>query len=600
MSSPSSNSNSPISSTLQQHVNTPTSTPKKKLGHSQLSLVSNNSSDQSSNVEEVFIPPSEWVPKAMHTHADILELRERIRPLSQNKSFSRNRRSGKTEAKGVINDTMLTKLLMQYLHEENLTSTLKIIQEETKIKFVPNEVEKESLVSILRVGVKTTGDWFEEIDFNLLDMDPEVEAYHAYGTEQDLSDPTNKENLMDDRHDEKQFVKNPDGTIALSTLNKLIWWFIGNVSNSSDINEYKKIFFLTYQTFTTAEVLLSKFIQIYLLLISDSESTEAFQVMQLLKFWVEQQPNDFNDKLLTTLTNFNDNQVSNNQWSKNLRQAISKLNENQNNHIKRKESKDPPEPRVPKNIFSPTLTLDDVDEEEIARQLCLIDFALYEQIKSSEFLIKGWTKPQFRSKAVNLLAMIRRFNDFTKWVASSILTEQNPRGRVKLLSRYLKICDHLRTLNNFHSLMAIYGGINNTHVFRTKSIRKDLSKQQQDTYNELEKLFTSDSNYKTYRIAYQNAKPPAVPFLGIHLRDLTFVDEGSPDKIDNMINLNKRRTLWRVISNTIRYQPIPYNFLKVHQISLFLTELKLDAEQTQTLDLSHDTISMTPSSPTKH
>jgi len=30
--------------------------------------------------------------------------------------------------------------------------------------------------------------------------------------------------------------------------------------------------------------------------------------------------------------------------------------------------------QVPKNIFSPSLTLDDVDEEEIARQLTLIEY----------------------------------------------------------------------------------------------------------------------------------------------------------------------------------------------------------------------------------
>lgn len=30
--------------------------------------------------------------------------------------------------------------------------------------------------------------------------------------------------------------------------------------------------------------------------------------------------------------------------------------------------------QVPKNIFSPSLTLDDVDEEEVARQLTLIEY----------------------------------------------------------------------------------------------------------------------------------------------------------------------------------------------------------------------------------
>ncbi|KAF2074646.1 hypothetical protein CYY_004041 [Polysphondylium violaceum] len=554
----------------------------KKLGFSQLSTFSNGSSNTGSDsIEEAYIPPSEWLSKAMNNHPDILELRERIRPISSTKSYSRNRRSGKTEASHAINDTVLLKLIMQYFHEQNLTTSLKKIQEETKISFVPSEIENDSLESLLRIGVKDPNNWFGPLPENG-DVDPEVEAYHAYISE-DQSDSVQEEgNLTTDRYDEKQILKNPDGTIQAATLNKLILWLIGNF-NSSDVNEFKKIFFLTYPSFTSAETVLNKLIQIY----HSFENIDSAQVIIFLKFWIEQQPTDFNEKLLAILNNFIDNQTMVSH-AKQLRAAIVSKIENSNNH--KKEVKDPPEPKVPKNIFSPTLTFDDIDEEEIARQLCLIDFTLYEQIKPSEFLIKGWTKPQYRSKAVNLLNMMRRFNDFTKWVASSLLNEQNSKGRTKLLGRFLKISEHLRSMNNFHSLMAIFGGINNTHVFRTKAIRKDLSKQQQETYTELEKLFLSDTNYKNYRIAYKDAKPPCIPFLGVHLRDLAFVDEGSPDKVNQMINLNKRRTIWKVISNTMRYQPISYNFLKVHQISLFLTELKVDVEQTQPLDLSHDII----------
>jgi len=554
----------------------------KKLGFSQLSTFSNGSSNNGSDsIEETYIPPSEWLSKAMHNHPDILELRERIRPITQTKSYSRNRRSGKTEASHAINDTVLLKLIMQYFHEQNLTTSLKKIQEETKISFVPSEIENDSLESLLRIGVKDPNNWFGPLPENS-DLDPEVEAYHAYISE-DQSDSVQEEgNLTTDRYDEKQILKNPDGTIQAATLNKLILWLIGN-SNSSEVNEFKKIFFLTYPSFTTAETVLNKLIQIY----HSFENIDSAQVIIFLKLWIEQQPTDFNEKLLAILNNFIDNQMMISH-AKQLRSVIVSKIENSNE--RKKEVKDPPEPKVPKNIFSPTLTFDDIDEEEIARQLCLIDFTLYEQIKPSEFLIKGWTKPQYRSKAVNLLNMMRRFNDFTKWVASSLLNEQNSKGRTKLLGRFLKISEHLRSMNNFHSLMAIFGGINNTHVFRTKAIRKDLSKQQQETYAELEKLFLSDTNYKNYRIAYKDAKPPCIPFLGVHLRDLAFVDEGSPDKVNQMINLNKRRTIWKVISNTMRYQPISYNFLKVHQISLFLTELKVDVEQTQPLDLSHDII----------
>ncbi|KAK5577928.1 hypothetical protein RB653_002876 [Dictyostelium firmibasis] len=597
-------------------INVQSSTPKKSLGSSQYSLSGsssgnlnninnnnnnnsngNNNTGQESSIDDsgsssfVNFPASEWLSKAMHKHPDILELRERTRPITQCKSYSRNKRSSKTEASHSINDTMLLKLIMQYFHEENLTTSLKKIQEETKIQFTPNEVDKDSLENLLRIGIKDTN-WFGPLE-DIEDADPEVETYHSYISEDSLNENSleGEGNLIEDRYDESQISRNPDSTIKAATLNRLLLWLIGNF-NGPDVNEFKKIFFLTYPSFTTAEAILNKFIQIYQLF----DNIEAAQVICFIRFWIDQHPTDFNEKLLAILNNFIEHQVATSH-AKQLRSIINTKIENYKEA--RKEIKDPPEPKVPKNIFSPTLTFDDIDEEEIARQLCCIDFALYELIKPSEFLIKGWTKPQFRNKAVNLLNMMRRFNDFTKWIAASILNEQNSKGRSKLLGRFLKISEHLRANNNFHSLMAIYGGINNTHVFRTKAIRKDLSRQQQETYAELERLFASENSFRNYRIAYKDAKPPCIPFLGIHLRDLAFVDESNPDRINNLLNLNKRRIIWKVIVNTMRYQPIPYYFLKVHQISLFLTELKTESEQPQlTLDLSsHDTV--LPSSPSK-
>ncbi|GAM21618.1 hypothetical protein SAMD00019534_047930 [Acytostelium subglobosum LB1] len=579
-----------INSSSNNVMLTPT---KKSAITSSLSSINTNSSD-SIEVDSFNFPASEWVARVMHQHPDVLELRERIRPINNVKSYSRSRTCAKTEASHVITDEVLLKLIMQYLHEENMTTSLKKIQEECNIKFVPNEIENEALPTLLRIGIKDANNLFGPLE-SPWEIDPEVEAYHAYVSDQDGdSHEDDNRNIWEDVNDNSKvkMLKNADNnTVQAATLNMLIWWLTNN-PNATDANEFKKIFFLTYPSFTTAETIMSKVIQIYNA--PSREISDKLLVVNFFWYWIEQHPQDFNDKLLSILNNFIDNQMGKDgltSWAKKLRTSIAKT---ESGLIKKKDNsgREPLEPKVPKNIFSPTLTFDDIDEEEIARQLCLIDFQMYENIKSSEFLIKGWTKPQFRSKAINLLTMMKRFNDFTKWVASSLLNEQLIKGKSKLLAKFLKISEHLRAMNNFHSLMAIYGGINNTTVWRTKAVRKDLSKQQQETYLELEKLFHSENNYKAYRVAYKDGKPHCIPFLGIHLRDLAFVDEGSADKIDHMINLNKRRIMYRVITNTMKYQTVTYNFLKVHQIALFLTDLKIDNfEPVKSLDLgSHDTV----------
>jgi RasGEF domain len=56
---------------------------------------------------------------------------------------------------------------------------------------------------------------------------------------------------------------------------------------------------------------------------------------------------------------------------------------------------------VPRNIFSHSLSLKDIDELEIARQLTLLEFNVFAAITPPEFLSKGWEDPNPK-KSVHL------------------------------------------------------------------------------------------------------------------------------------------------------------------------------------------------------
>jgi hypothetical protein len=47
--------------------------------------------------------------------------------------------------------------------------------------------------------------------------------------------------------------------------------------------------------------------------------------------------------------------------------------------------------------------------------------------------------------------------------------------------------------------------------------------------------------------------------------------------MEGLINFEKRQQLYRVITAFLSYQPIPYNYHKVHQIMVFLQDLKVDS-----------------------
>lgn len=61
-------------------------------------------------------------------------------------------------------------------------------------------------------------------------------------------------------------------------------------------------------------------------------------------------------------------------------------------------------------------------------------------------------------------------------------------------------------------------------------------------------------------------------FLGLFLSDLTFIEEGNPDKLKDSgyVNFQKCRMVADVIRQVVRFQQKPYNLMPVESISKWL------------------------------
>ena len=46
--------------------------------------------------------------------------------------------------------------------------------------------------------------------------------------------------------------------------------------------------------------------------------------------------------------------------------------------------------------------------------------------------------------------------------------------------------------------------------------------------------------------------------MGVHLQDLTFIEQGNPDRIDDFINWEKRVLVSGVLDKLQRYQGVPF------------------------------------------
>eukprot|EP00004_Rigifila_ramosa_P023034 TRINITY_DN6406_c0_g1_i1.p1 TRINITY_DN6406_c0_g1~~TRINITY_DN6406_c0_g1_i1.p1 ORF type:complete len:737 (+),score=176.85 TRINITY_DN6406_c0_g1_i1:1228-3438(+) len=219
------------------------------------------------------------------------------------------------------------------------------------------------------------------------------------------------------------------------------------------------------------------------------------------------------------------------------------------------------------------------DVVEIAKQLTLIDFYLFSAIQASELLNQAWNKPNLRHRSPSVLAYIYRFNQVSSWISSLVLWEPQLRERRKIFAKILELNQELRKLNNFNSVAAVNAGLNISAVHRLKKTKETLTKQQLEAQQELKTLMEPVRSYAKYRDAIHSLNPPCVPFLGVYLRDLTFLEDGNENLSNGLINFQKRRRVFAVISEIQQYQQTRYTEISVCEpLNTYLTWLPASPE----------------------
>ncbi len=69
-----------------------------------------------------------------------------------------------------------------------------------------------------------------------------------------------------------------------------------------------------------------------------------------------------------------------------------------------------------------------------------------------------------------------------------------------------------------------------------------LFSQTRNTIDKLQTLVSSDGRFRNLRDALHRTDPPCIPYLGMYLSDLTFIEEGTPNFTDNgLLNFAKMR-----------------------------------------------------------
>ncbi|XP_048369522.1 ras-specific guanine nucleotide-releasing factor RalGPS1 isoform X2 [Sphaerodactylus townsendi] len=194
-----------------------------------------------------------------------------------------------------------------------------------------------------------------------------------------------------------------------------------------------------------------------------------------------------------------------------------------------------------------------VTPEEFASQITLMDTPVFKAIQPEELASCGWNKKEKHILAPNIVAFTRRFNQVSFWVVREILTAQTLKIRAEILSHFVKIAKKLLELNNLHSLMSVVSALQSAPIFRLTKTWALLNRKDKTTFEKLDFLMSKEDNYKRVREYIRCLKMvPCIPYLGIYLLDLIYIDSAYPASgsiMENEQRSNQMNNILRIIAD---------------------------------------------------
>ncbi|KAK8862282.1 ras GEF [Apiospora arundinis] len=221
----------------------------------------------------------------------------------------------------------------------------------------------------------------------------------------------------------------------------------------------------------------------------------------------------------------------------------------------------------------------DFEPLEIARQLTMKQMNIFCSILPEELLGSQWMK-KGGVDSPNVKAMSGLSTDLSNVVADTILQHSDVKKRAAVIKQWIKVAHQCLQLNNYDGLMAIICSLNSSIISRLRKTWEFVSPKRREMLQALQTIVEPSNNNKVLRARLQGHVPPCLPFLGMFLTDLTFVDIGNPATKQlpgagsdehglTVVNFDKHTRTAKIIGELQRFQ-IPYRLTEVADMQEWL------------------------------
>ncbi|PRP82499.1 hypothetical protein PROFUN_10069 [Planoprotostelium fungivorum] len=378
-----------------------------------------------------------------------------------------------------------------------------------------------------------------------------------------------------------------NGKVISASLNKFVEVLTAPDSYNTS---FLDTFLLTYESFTTAEMLFTKLKERFRVPEGQgakTKSTIQLRVCVFISHWIKKHFQSLLVSHISLLKGKSDTRhqaESSDMWTFIDEEMIAEKDNlsmtamatglkktiGDSMNIQETVTVNPPPPNM--RILS-SMTFYSIDEMDVAKYLTLQASAIFIRLKPVELYNQKWNSEKTKHLSPNVVQLIDMFNHISRAVASIIVSEEKLRKRTKLMQILMKISRNLSTLRNYHVSMAFISGMSNAAITRLKWTKEKISRGAKQMFDAAEQEVTRKSynqtdlqqmslsgSYRNYRQAINTTDQPCIPYLGVHLQDLLFIEEGNPDTLNGLINWRKRDYIADVVKQFQRLQSNTHTF----------------------------------------
>ncbi|KAJ7423666.1 Ras-specific guanine nucleotide-releasing factor 1 [Pitangus sulphuratus] len=224
---------------------------------------------------------------------------------------------------------------------------------------------------------------------------------------------------------------------------------------------------------------------------------------------------------------------------------------------------------------------------ELAEQITLLDHVVFRSIPYEEFLGQGWMKVDKNERTPYIMKTSQHFNDMSNLVASQIMNYADVSSRANSIEKWVAVADICRCLHNYNGVLEITSALNRSAIYRLKKTWGKVSKQTKALMDKLQKTVSSEGRFKNLREMLKNCNPPAVPYLGMYLTDLAFIEEGTPNFTEEgLVNFSKMRMISHIIREIRQFQQTSYRIDHQQKVTHYLLDKTLIIDEDTLYELS--------------